>query len=467
MVEIASNTIPQSNNFALKGHFIKRKEFYFTLFKIAIPVTFQNIVVFLTQMLDTVMLGELGDVAISAASLGSQPFFIFNMISFGLGSGAAVLTAQYWGKQEIQPIKTIITLIMRFTLVAGLIFSVFTFCFPEFVMSIFIKDAEVIAAGAEYLRIISFLYPFFGLTNVFYISMRSVETVRIALISNIVGLVANASLNYILIFGKLGFPALGIKGAAIATLIARMVEFSIAMVYMLAVDKKLKIRLKDFLLFDKLLLKDLVIISLPVLLNELMWALGTSMQAVLLGQLGKNMVAANSIISVVQNLSTVAVFGVASATAVLIGKSIGEGNLQEACDRGHTFKVLSVLIGFFVTAVILLLRNVAVDFYNVSDATKLLAKDMMYVAAVIGFFVSISAVGIVGVLRGGGDTKFSLSIEIIALWFVAVPLAFFAAFVLKINPVFVYMIMKIDEPVKSVLYMLRTRSGKWIRNVTR
>lgn len=450
-----------------KPHLVKERSFYKLLFTLALPVTLQNIVIFLTQMLDTVMLGELGDVAMSAASLANQPFFIFNMLTFGLGSGAAVITAQYWGKSDLRPIKRIITMIVTFSVTFGLIVAGIVLFFPGFVMSIFTNDPLVIEKGCEYLRIIAFSYVFFGFTNAFYTVMRSVETVKIAVISNLIALAVNGTLNYILIFGKFGAPAMGVKGAALATLIARAIEFSIAFCFMLFVDKKVQIRFKDFLKFDKVLLKDMTKVSLPVIANELMWALGTSMQARLLGMLGTNAVAANSIISVVQQLSTVAVFGVASSAAVMIGKSIGEGNMQKARDRGHTFKIISVIFGVVVSVAILLLRNVAVDFYNVSAETKELAHNMIYVAALIGLFVSISAIGIVGILRGGGDAKFSLWSEMIALWVFAVPLAYFVAFVLGWPVVAVFAVMKIDEPIKTVIILFRMHGSKWIKKYTR
>ena len=450
-----------------KAHIVRERGFYKMLLTIALPVCAQNIVIFLTQMLDTIMLGELGDVAMSASSLANQPFFIFNMLTFGLGSGAAVLTAQYWGMGEIRPIKRIVTMLIEFSMTAGLILMIVILLFPAQAMAIFTTDPEVIAAGVEYLRIIAYSYFFFGLTNVVYVVIRSVEIVKIAFISNLVALVLNGSLNYILIFGKLGAPAMGIRGAALATLIARITEFSIAVVFLFFFDKKLRLRPKDFLKFDRRLLRDLIVVSTPVILNEVMWALGTSMQARLLGMLGTSAVAANSIISVVQQLSTVAVFGVASAAAVMIGKAIGEGDMEKARDRGHTFKIISIVFGVFVSIIILLLNFVAVDFYNVTDETKALAHNMMYVAALIGFFVSISGIGIVGVLRGGGDTRFSLTIEMIALWCVAVPAAYFVAFVLHWPVVFVFLVMKIDEPVKCVLYLLRMRGTKWLRDVTR
>lgn len=450
-----------------KARIVTDKSFYKNLLMIALPVAMQNLVVFFTQMLDTVMLGELGDVAMSASSLANQPFFIFNLLTLGISGGAVVLAAQYWGKKEIEPIKVIITTVLRIAMIFGFLLMIVVLILPEQIMTIFTKDSEVIETGVSYLKIIAYSYIFFGFTNTLYATIRSVEIVRIAVISNVVALVTNASLNYILIFGKLGAPALGIEGAACATLIARLAEFVIAIIYIFFVDKKLRIKIKDFFFINTVLLKDLIAISAPVATNEVMWSIGISMQAALLGNLGKEAVAANSIISVVQQLSTVVVFGVASAAAVIIGKAIGEGDMQKARDRGHTFQIISVIFGAFVTGIILLSKNIAIDFYNVSDATKALAHEMIIVAAFIGFFVSISGIGIVGILRGGGDTKFSLLAEMITLWCIAIPLAYFSAFVLKLPIPLVFLIMKIDEPAKNVFCFIRMRGTRWLKDVTR
>lgn len=450
-----------------KPKFVRERAFYKSMFALAVPVILQNIVVFLTQMLDTVMLGELGDVAMTASSLANQPFFIFNMLTFGLGSGAAVLTAQYWGKKEIEPIRMILTMIVRATVLIGLLLTIVSLLIPEQLMMIFSPDPDVIREGAAYMRIMCICYAFFGFSSSFYTTLRSVESVKIAVVSNVAALVVNGGLNYILIFGKLGLPALGVRGAAIATLCARLVEFLIAVIYMLFFDRKLKLRLREFFRFDKQLFFDLVHISTPVVINEVMWALGTSMQARLLGQLGTQVVTANSIVSIVQQLATVMVFGVAGAAAVLIGKAIGEGDMEEARNRGFTFKWLSVGVGVIVCVMIFSLRSVAVDFYNVSAEAKSFAYDMMLVTSIVGFFMSMSAVGIVGILRGGGDTKFSLNAEIFALWAVAVPVAYFTAFVLHWPPIFVYCMIKLDEPVKNVLIWIRLRGTRWLRDVTR
>lgn len=452
---------------ALKPHLVKEGSFYKTLLTLALPVTLQNIVVFLTQMLDTVMLGELGEVAMSAAQLANQPFFVFNLLTFGLAGGAMVLCSQYWGMGKMEPIKSILTICIRFSMAVGGIVMLLIFFFPDWFMRLFTPDPAVIEAGVSYLQIICWSYLFFGFTNVYYTTIRSVGVVGIAMVSNVIALLVNAGLNYVLIFGKLGFQPMGVQGAAIATLIARVLEFVIAVCYMLVFDKKLRLRLREFFRFETSLLRDLAVVSAPVMANEVMWALGVSMQARLLGQLGTEAVAANSIVSVVQQLSTVAVFGAASAASVMVGQAIGEGNMQKARDRGFTFKLIAVLFGLVVSGIILLLRNVAVDFYNVTPETKELARQMLYAAALIGFFVSLSGISIVGIMRGGGDTNFCLILELAALWGVAVPLAYFAALVLKWPVPLVFLVMRIDEPLKSLVCFIRMRGTAWMRNVTR
>ncbi|MEG0571154.1 MAG: MATE family efflux transporter, partial [Oscillospiraceae bacterium] len=257
-----------------KAKLVRDKEFYKLLFMIAIPIAMQNFISFLIQMLDTIMLGQLGDVAISASSLANQPFFIFTMVTFGIGGGASVLTAQYWGKGEIQPIRTIITIVLRISMLIGVLFAITIIAFPETIMKIYTTDVDVIKNGVDYLRIIGYSYFFYAISNTFYTVMRSVECVKIAVISNIFSLCCNATLNYIFIFGKLGFEAMGVKGAALATLITRILECGIAVIYALAFDKKVKLRIRHFFKFDKLLFSDVLKYSTPVVANEVMWSLG-------------------------------------------------------------------------------------------------------------------------------------------------------------------------------------------------
>ncbi len=443
------------------------KELFRMIVTIAIPVALQNLLVFLTQILDTIMLGELGDVPLTASSLGTQIFNVYSLFIFGLAGGSAVLTAQYWGKKELQPIKIIIATVTRLVTVVGLILSVIVLVFPAQVMMIFSNDPEVIAAGEEYLRYVGYMYFFFGVSNSLTMLLRSVEKVRIAVVANAVSLVTNGFFNYMLIFGKFGAPRLEIKGAAIATTIAKVVEFLIVVIYVFFIEDRLKFRPKDLMLKSKVLSMDLRKYCTPVAVNEVVWSMGIAMQSVLFGRVSTLAVSANAIIGVIQQMATIVIFGVANATAVIIGKTIGEGDLDLAERRGKTMKYFAVIMGICSAAVILLCRDVMVDFYNVSAETKVLAKEMLLITAIVVFFVSNCGVSIVGILRGSGDTRFCMLIEIITLWGVAVPLGFVAGLALKLPVLVIYAVFKSDEMLKTFICWYRIRGSRWVRSVTR
>ncbi len=437
------------------------------IFMIALPIALQNLLSTLTQMMDTIMVGELGDVQLTASSLANQVFFIYILLIFGGCGGAGILTAQYWGKNEIEPIKIIIGILGRLAIITGIAFSIFIFFFPEFIMRIFSPDPLVIEEGVAYLKIVAPTYLFFGIANVFVQSFRTVEKVKLAVIANATTLVINVTLNYILIFGKFGFPALGLQGAAYATLIARFIEFIVVMIYVMFFEKQLRFKIKYLFVKNKMLMKDIKKYCMPVLLNELIWSLGITMQAALFGNISTTAVSANTIIGVVQNLATLMIFGVANASAVIIGKTIGEGNIELAKKRGKFLEIFAIIMGVVAGGIILLCRDVMVDFYNVEEATKILAKQMLIGTSIVIFFLSNSATAIIGILRGGGDAKFSLIIEIISLWCVAVPLGYLAGLVFKMPIIVVYLLFKSDELIKSVLCWIRLAGDKWIQIVTR
>lgn len=442
-------------------------QLYKMIVTIALPIAMQNLLVFLTQMLDTIMLGELGDIPLTASSLANQVFNVYSLFIFGIAGGSAVLTAQYWGKNDMEPIKIVMGTVLRLVAVVGLILSVIVLSFPRQIMSIFTPDIQVIEAGVEYIKIVGYMYFFFGISNTLISQLRSIEMVKVAVIANSASLMTNALLNYMLIFGKFGAPRLEVKGAAIATLIAKIVELMIVVLYVFVFDRRLNFQFSDLKRKDKLLSADLRKYCTPVVVNEVAWSLGIAMQSLLFGWMDTIAVSANTIIGVVQQLVTLVIFGVANAAAVIIGKTIGEGDMQLAMERGRKLKVFAIVIGIFSAILIILTRNIMVDFYNVSEDTKILAKQMLLITAVIVFFISNSGISIVGILRGGGDTRFSMVLEIVSLWLVAVPLGFIAGMVFDLPVIVVYALFKSDEVVKTVVCWIRIGGDRWLRNVTR
>lgn len=450
---------------------IKDKKFYKMLLAICIPIALQNLITQATSFADTIMLGiaDSQGTLLSASSLANNPFFILTLVCFGIASGSAILSSQYWGKNDIPAIRTIISMIVKLSTVIGFVFGAVVILFPEAVMSLFSRNEVMISAGADYLRIIGFAYPFFAFGNTLICAIRGVEIVKISVVVNLSGLVTNVLLNWVLIFGRLGAPAMGIKGAATATLIARLVEFAVTVIYVFGIDKKLGMKLKHMLSFNGTLARDLIKYSTPVVINEIFWSLAISMQAAILGHIeysAGDPVSANTIASMIYQLAAVVISGVANASAVVVGKAIGEKDENEAKSRAYTLKLMSFLLGFLTFGIILALRPIILRFYNLPEQTMALTHDLIFVTAVASVFVSIASVSIIGILRGAGDTRFCLIIEFIFLWAVAIPAALLATY-FKLPVPAVLALMKIDELLKSVACLIRLRGKKWLNSVTR
>ena len=450
----------------------KDKKFYLSVISIALPIALQNLITFANSMMDTIMLGQAdaSGLLLSASSLANQPFFILTLACFGMAGGATVLISQYWGKRDMAPIRRIVSMMLRVALAVSCLFALAVLLLPEQVMALYSARPDVIDAGASYLRILGYAYVLFGVSNTLLCMLRGVELVRISAVVNAVSFVINTGLNWVLIFGRFGMPALGIRGAAIASLTARAVEFLIIVIYVFVVDKRLGFRLRHLRLTDRLLARDLLVHGSPVLINEVMWAVGSSVQAAILGHItytAGDPVAANSIAGMVQQLSTVVIFGLANAAAVVVGRAIGEGDRARAMRQAHTLKYGSVLVGLLACGLILLLRDMVVEFYDFPEATKQLARELIDVVAVITIFVAMSSMFIIGILRGAGDTRFCLVAEMACLWGASLPLAAAAAMWLKLPVPVVLVCMKIDEPLKSALCFLRMRGEHWLRSLTR
>lgn len=446
---------------------LKDKKLLKSIAIIAIPIALQNLINYLTGMLDTVMLGQLGETALSGAAMANQFGNIFMGLTFGIASGGNILLSQYWGKGDTKSMHSILAVMYRVSLVLSLLFVVLGRFFPQQILSIFTNEPEVIAAGAEFLRVVCFSYLFNGIASVILMSLRSVGTVNISIGVYVTSMVCNGLLNYMFIFGKLGAPKLGIVGAAIATIIARGVECLIAVTYMLRVENKIKMTPRDIINYDHSFGGDFARTVAPVMLNELLWSLGSSMIMVVMGRLGQAFVAANSIANVTAYFVQVFIIGIGNAVAVIIGNIIGAEEYQRARDVAKGMIVLSAGLGVLAGGLLMLVRPVVVSFYNVMPSTKELAMDQMMIYALLVFFQSINFVSLMGILRGGGDTRFVLLCDVTFLWLFSIPLAFFVSIVLKWPALLVLLVLKSDEIIKSVVSTVRIWRGKWVRNVTR
>ncbi|EIF6289590.1 MATE family efflux transporter [Clostridium perfringens] len=443
------------------------KRFYRLLFSIALPIAVQNLITFMVSMVDTLMVGDLGEIQLSAVSIANNLFFVLTILMFGLAGGSNIMISQYWGKGNVKTIHKILAIMYRVCLLITGIFIFIALFLPKYFMGIFTTDKAVIDFGASYLRIVCIGYLFYSITNCTIMMLRSVKTVSISIIVYTASLVVNSILNWIFIFGNLGAPELGIRGAAIATVCARITEFSIVLVFMFIYERKIGLKIEHLLKLDKEILKDYVGLCTPVLCNELLWAIGASMISVIVGRMGTEVVAANSINGVAHQFVTVFIFGMSNATAVIIGNTIGEGKKEKAKEYAYSIGIFSVVMGCISGLMILLIKPFVVNFYNVSYSTKLIAMEIMTVTSGIIVFQSLASNFMMGVLRGGGDAKFVLINDLIFMWLVAIPGGFFVAFVLELPVALVFLVIKCDEILKSLTSVYRVISGKWVNDVTK
>lgn len=450
---------------------IKNRQFYKTVLTIGIPIALQNLITFSVSLADTVMLSRAShiDELVSAADLANKTMFLLIITLFGLTGGGVVLASQYWGKGDMKSIRKITAMILHMGFIISCAMGAAVLLFPSGVMAIFTKDAIIIEKGAEYLSIVGWSYFLLGISTILMIMLRSVEVVKIALLADIAALVLSISLNWVLIFGNLGFPALGIRGAAISTLIARTVSFLIAIIYVFFIDKRLQFRIKDIWCFDAPLFRDILKYGFPVLFHQVAWAMGITVQAMIIGHIdyaAGNFIAANAATGVIFHLFMVAMFGMSNAAIIIVGKSIGEGKPVEAQDKAQTLFTLSFMMGILVCSVILITRNATITVFMLSPETDALARELLVYVAFLAFFTSIASMSLAGIFRGGGDTRVCLIIEMTCMWGVAIPLATLCAFVFKLPIPVVYIAMKIDEVIKVIICSVRIRGNTWIRNLT-
>lgn len=442
-------------------------KFYKSVFALVIPMALQNLINVGVTAADVIMLGKVGEKALSGASLAGQVQYIMVLFLFGLTSGATVLTAQYWGKGDKKTIEKILALGMKAAVVVTAVFMIAALVIPGMLMKIFTNDPEVTAQGIQYLRIVAFSYVIMGITQVYLYVMRSVERVVVATVVYLISLIVNVVLNAIFIFGLLGCPAMGIQGAALGTLIARITELVLVFGYARFFNKDIKFRINYFLRTDKILVQDFLRYALPVVMNEVMWGLGTAANTAILGHMGSAAVAANSVAQVARQLATVVAFGLSSATAIYLGKTIGEKKFEHAKAYANRFLWLSVIMGALGGGLILAASPVAAAALSLSVEAKGYLKFMFFIMSYFVVAQSFNTTMVVGTFRSGGDTRFGLIMDVSTMWGGSILFGWLAAFVFKYSVPVVYMILMCDELIKVPITWIRYKSFKWLKDVTR
>lgn len=442
------------------------RKFLSNMLKIAFPIMLQNLVTSSVNMADTIMVGKLGEVEIAAVGIANQYFFFFSMILTGLCGGCSVFIAQYWGKKDYTNIKRILGLGLVSVLLVSLVFMTAGFINPAKIISIFNKDYIVMDLGGKYLFIVLFSYIFTAVTFVYSYSLRSIGNTVAPLIVNIVSLICNVFFNYILIFGKLGAPALGVEGAAIATLIARVVE-TIILIFLVYKDKGVfAAKLTELIDLNWDFFKKSYRIIIPVLLNDVLWAAATLIYSLVYGRMGTGATAAVQICTTVNNLFMVVTFGMASASVIMIGNSIGEGKEDQTIEYAKKFLSVSVFVSVILASILALTAPFILTLFNVSETVRNSTLIMLYIISIIFIVRFLGMIIIVGILRGAGDARSSLMIEGFTMWFIGVPLIIMGAFLFKLPVHQVYGLAILEEIAKFILGLRRLKSRKWINNIT-
>lgn len=445
---------------------VKKDDFYRQMFKLAIPIIIQNLLSAAVNSSDVIMLNYVGQSAISAVSLAANYSNILFMVYYGLGTGASLLCAQYFGKKNMQAIHAVEGIALRFSLAISALVALAAFTMPQRMLLLFTSDQELIAIGSSYIRIMGITYLCWGVTEIYLAILRSIGRVTISMTLNMLAFGLNILLNAVFIFGLFGAPKLGVTGVAIATASSRLIQL-IACVIVSLLSKDVKLNPAYMFIRSKTLLNDFIHLSLPALGNDLSWSVAFSMYSVILGHLGTEAVAANSLVTVVRNVGSVFCFAIASAGTILLGRVMGQGELEKSKSYASRMLKMTVVAGAVGGVIVLAVTPFVLRFASLNDTAM---HYLEYMLLINSYYIMGSAVNtalIAGVFRAGGDTKFGLICDTIDMWVYAVPLGFFAAFVLKLPVLWVYFLLCTDEFVKWPWVIRHYRKGEWAKNITR
>lgn len=443
------------------------RDFYRSFMRLSLALMLEQAVILSVNLADNLMLGAYRESALSGVGAVNQIQFVLQQLVYGISNGMIVLGSQYWGQRRPGELKKLSAIAAWTALGLTLALMIAVSVAPRGAVSLFTKDEAIIREGVSYLKIIRFSYVFFGMTTVMLGTLRVAESVKIALRVSLVSLVVNVSINYLLIGGRMGAPELGARGAAIGTLIARVVEFIIVALFLFTREKRLDIRPRDYLRVDRAMLGDYARVSAPILLASAVWGVSNAAQTVILGHMDNSAIAAQSISATLFLLLKVTSVGAASAASVLIGKTIGAGDMDKLREYTRTLQVIFVGIGLMLAALYTAIRFPLLSVYNISGETRRMANAFMTIQTVTIFTMSYQMPVNAGIIRGGGDTGFILKLDLIAILGVVLPLGALGAFVWRWSPVAVTFILNSDQIFKCVPAFIRVNGYRWVRRLTR
>lgn len=457
------------NRFSNFVAFFRDHEYYRQLVRLAVPIALQNLITSSLNMVALILIGQLGEESVAAVGLGNQIWFLLNLVIFGICSGAAMFVAQLWGKRDIPNIRRVLGLTIKLSLIPAIFFWIVAVFFPSFALGIYTKDTNVILIGSHYLRIYGWSYLFFAMTAVFSTAARSTGNVRMPLVVSTSALGLNVLLAYPFIFGvkAIGLPAMGVEGAAVAGLIARVLE---CMAILISVYKDklnpIAASIRDIVEINVKFLVTVMKPVLPVILNELLWSLGITTYNIIYGHIGTIAVASVNIMSTIEQLAFVVFLGLGTATSIMVGNQIGQGNREKAYTYGGRSLLIQGSGALVMGGIVYLVAGNIFQFYKVDPQVIANAKILLSIFSCGLWMKASNHVIIIGILRSGGDTKFSLVLDGLVIWFIGVPVTAAGAFLLGLPVYYVYALTYTEEAVKFFVGVNRYFSKKWINDLT-
>lgn len=441
-----------------------KKELIRQMFRIGVPVALQNLINVLVNMLDAIMIGQVGEAQLAAVNQVNSLYVFYTMFIWGICMGTVVITARYWGMGKTEPIRDMMGFAIRINMIAGAVLSAVTILFPHQVMRFFAKDPDVIAYGVDYLSIMAWFYIIPAITVTFLSNLRALGDVKVSVVIYTCSCLINLVLNWVLIYGNLGAPSLGIKGAAVATVISKTIECVLALIYMYKIENRLNFRMRYVFADAHQYIPSFLKYGLPVFFSEFAWGIGMTVQAATLGQYSKSFLAAYSLVMVILDLSTVAMCGFANASLILMGNMIGAGNDKEAKKWSKFFVMGGFLVGLVMMGIIFMIRPIAPYFIAATEETKEYIRKMLIICAYVDFCYGVSWNLGAGVLRAGGDTKYMARVDVGTIILIKCIGGTILGTFLHADPLLVMAFVCSDELVKGIIYLCKYFKGDWLKH---
>ena len=461
-------TIFITKNQKVKDIMSSKSGFFKNMLRLALPIALQQLLVSCAQLVDTAMVTRLGNVVVSAVGVSSRWIFLMNLFYFGISSGSAALIAQFWGAKDKKNIKRSYGIALIFGAVVALIFSITMFTIPELMLRVFTDETAVIETGAQYMKIIAFMGIFSAFNQISCVALRATERVNPPLFTSIASVIINSALNYILIYGKLGFPALGIRGAAIATLTSAIVQSVLLLIVLRTSRNIYSDPIKDFFNLSKDFFRRFSVVCLPVVMNEVAWAIGTNVYAMVFARQGSECYAGYTIFSSIEQIAFIFFVGICHACSIMTGKSIGEGNELKAYKEAKKFVIMTPIIGIITGTVLALVRNPLLSLLEIETQGAFDVASSLILLYCLWLPVrNLPYTLIVGTFRAGGDTKAGIFYDCISLYAISIPVVVYLGIFAKVEFVYLVMAMYLCEDIpKTIMSLFRFKSKKWIRNLT-